>query len=222
MHQISPVGLMCATALSIFAAGCGTPVQTNLAIGGAVAGTTLLLGQAPAHEIEQIYYLGCFDPQEQIPPTIYRIRVHGQASALSLMKFGSGWVPAQLIDSLNTSLQFAKIEGNTEDETESFASVKSGEKDQMADLQTGRRLILFGPEGFREAPRNYRLVIVMGASPDAYFEAIDKAIGDVSQALRTASNASLDVDAARITGQTEAEAARLKELTTFAATLKGT
>ncbi|HYE33628.1 MAG TPA: hypothetical protein VEH27_19570, partial [Methylomirabilota bacterium] len=50
-----------------------------------------------------------------------------------------------------------------------------------AKLNPGRRLVLFGPEGFREAPRDHRLVIVMGADPSGYFEAIDSALGDMAQ-----------------------------------------
>lgn len=52
-------------------------------------GTTLLGARTPANEIEQIYYLGVFDPQEQLEPMVYRVRVHGQASPISGMKFGS-------------------------------------------------------------------------------------------------------------------------------------
>src|SRR3954454_10006055 len=49
--------------------GCATPAQTALLIGAGVGATTATLAQAPGEEMEQIYYLGCFDPQEQIPPT---------------------------------------------------------------------------------------------------------------------------------------------------------
>jgi hypothetical protein len=51
----------------------------------------------------------------------------------------------------------------------------------MASIKTGRRLIQFGPEGFREAPANHRLVIVMGSSPDKFFEAIDETLGNVAR-----------------------------------------
>ena len=38
---------------------------------------------------------------EQVPPSVYRVRVKGQASFLSATKFASGWVPADLVDSLS-------------------------------------------------------------------------------------------------------------------------
>ena len=44
-----------------------------------------------------------------------------------------------------------------------------------------RRLIMFGPEGFREAPKNHRLVVVMGASPETFFNAVDRALGVVAE-----------------------------------------
>jgi hypothetical protein len=39
---------------------------------------------------------------------------------------------------------------------------------------------MFGPEGFREAPRDHRLVIVMGSSPQKFFSAVDSALGLVA------------------------------------------
>src|SRR4051794_18904725 len=90
--------------IGLISAGClGHPEGT---IVGVAVPVTALLAVTPTNEIEQIYYLGVFDPQEQVPSTIYRIRVHGQSSALSNMRFGSGWVKAALIDSLNTSVHF--------------------------------------------------------------------------------------------------------------------
>ncbi len=43
--------------------------------------------------------------------------------------------------------------------------------------------MLFGPHGFREAPENHRLVLVMGSSPEEYFRALDTAIGEIPQIL---------------------------------------
>ncbi|MHC4481797.1 MAG: hypothetical protein ACYS1C_12635, partial [Planctomycetota bacterium] len=139
--------------------------------------TTWAGSRAPGHEIEQIYYLGAFDPQEQVPPAIYRIRVHGQASLISRTKFASGWVKSELIDSLNTNYSFDEEAGGT------GMKLTQGQEG-LANLQTGRRLVLFGPEGFREAPRNHRLVIVMGTSPEAYFKAIDKVLGAIDPSGR--------------------------------------
>ena len=149
--------------------------------GGIVAGSTLLGGQAPTHEIEQIYYLGVFDPQDQLPPSIYRVRVRGQSSFLSSTQFASGWVPASSLDSLGVGISFdegrVKIE-KTEDDDDLF--------------KTGRRLMMFGPEGFREAPANHRLVIVMGASPEAFFSAIDESLGVIAQVTQEQGSIHLD------------------------------
>ncbi|MBD3268427.1 hypothetical protein GF373_17305, partial [bacterium] len=61
---------------------------------GSAAGVTWVGAQAPGNEIQQIYYLGVFDPHEQVPPQVYRITVRGQASAFSGVKYSSGWVHA--------------------------------------------------------------------------------------------------------------------------------
>ena len=49
---------------------------------------------------------------------------------------------------------------------------------------TGRRLVMFGPEGFREAPKDHRLVVVMGSDPSAFFGAVDRALGTVAEATQ--------------------------------------
>ncbi len=84
---------------------CGD-AKENIVLG--TVGVTLVGAQAPSHEIERIYYLGVFDPQDQLPPQVYRVRVHGQASFISFMRFASGWVHASLIDSLGGSVGFNK------------------------------------------------------------------------------------------------------------------
>lgn len=174
------VGIMFALFVVLLLSGCATPVQTV----GLVAGVATATGSySPDHEIEQIYYLGVFDPQEQIPSAIYRVRVHGQASFLSNTHFASGWAPAQLVDSLNT-----QISSNPDDQNK--LTLTAGDK-YLSDLKTGRRLVMFGPEGFREAPRDHRLVIVMGASPDKFFEAMDTALADISQTQMTSQNFTL-------------------------------
>jgi hypothetical protein len=155
--------------MALFQSGCATNPQTA----GAMAGVAAFGGRAPANEIEQVYYLGVFDPQEQIPPTVYRLTIHGQASALGNTKFNSGWVPANIIDSLNTNLGFSD---------EGVVEVKGGDESAMSNLATGRRLILFGPEGFREAPRNHRLAIVMGSNPEDFFKAVSNTLGTMSAA----------------------------------------
>jgi hypothetical protein len=158
--------------------------STEGVIGGAVA-STVVGGQSPAHEIQQVYYLGVFDPQEQVPPTIYRLTVRGQASFISNKKFASGWVPAQVIDSLNSHVG---IDANGE--TGNPLTITPGQE-HLSTFETGRRLVMFGPEGFREAPRNHRLVIVMGASPKNFFKGIDMSLGSISQVRYERSNSEL-------------------------------
>lgn len=152
----------------IFSSGCSSTATSSTAI----AGGTLGLGTTPSHQLEQVYYLGVFDPQEQLPPTIYRVIVRGQASALGATNFASGWVPAALVDSLNSRVGFKKDGSNV--------NLSSGEPLKKP-LKTGRRLMLFGPEGFREAPADHRLVLVMGSNPEAYFNSINNALGAVSK-----------------------------------------
>ena len=147
--------------------------STEEIIGGTVA-ATLLGASSPSHEIQQIYYLGAFDPQGQLPPTVYRIRVHGQASFISFTKFASGWVPAPFIDSLTADVSFKGAKSTS-------VQVDQGASETLAKLTTGRRLMLFGPEGFREAPKDHRLVVVMGSDPSEFFEAIDESLGDIAQ-----------------------------------------
>ncbi len=152
--------------------GCATPAQTTaLALGVATA----VGAYSPDREIEQVYYLGVLDPREQVDPTIYRIRIHGQASFLSGVKFASGWVPAPLVDSLTGRLE---LDADASGDIQTFHPAATN----RVALNTGRRFWSFGPEGFRENPKDYRLVIVMGGSPDKFFSAIDNALGQVRAA----------------------------------------
>lgn len=151
-------------------AGCSS-AAANYAGG---LGTTIGLGHTPTTSIGQTYYLGVFDPREQLPPTIYRIRVQGQASALSTTTFASGWLRADLVDSLSGQIGSDKgIVTATGD-----ASTRVTPEEDKGALN--RRLVMFGPEGFREAPRNHRLVVVMGANPQSFFSSVDRALGVVA------------------------------------------
>ncbi|MBW8845514.1 MAG: hypothetical protein JF607_11165 [Burkholderiales bacterium] len=149
--------------------GCASQAG-RLALGvGGVGG----LGNTPTNHIGQTYYLGAFDPREQLPATIYRVRIQGQASAISSAKFASGWVKSDLVDSLSGKV--------SSDEARAAESTDSTSMDKS---QLDRRLVLFGPEGFREAPKNHRLVVVMGSSPEAFFGAVDEALGLVAGATQ--------------------------------------
>lgn len=157
------------SALLLSTSGC----STDGLIGG-ITGATLLGARSPSHEIEQVYYLGVFDPNDQVPPSLYRLTVRGQSSFISTVNFASGWVPAPLVDSLSTRIQFKEKDGDLE--------IRTGDLSQTATLKVGRRLIMFGPEGFREAPADHRLVVVMGSSPEKYFESVEQVLGAVAAA----------------------------------------
>jgi hypothetical protein len=73
----------------------------------------------------------------------------------------------------------------------SDVSITGPDQQHTSQLQTGRRLVLFGPEGFREAPRDHRLVILMGTSPEEFFKAIDTALGEISQVQLEKDNAGI-------------------------------
>lgn len=161
--------LVCISVLGILA-GCANS-RNNYELG---VGTIVALGHTPTTNIGQTYYLGVFDPREQLPPTIYRIRVQGQASALSTTAFASGWIRADLVDSLSGQISLDKTQVKT---SEDVANKVPPEADRGA---LNRRLIMFGPEGFREAPRDHRLVVVMGSNPDAFFNSVDRALGVVA------------------------------------------
>ena len=168
-------------------------------------GATVLGANSPSQEIQQIYYLGAFDPQGQLPPTVYRIRVHGQASFISFVRFASGWVPAPFIDSLGSSVGFA-------DETSTSVQIDAAASDKLSDLTEGRRLMLFGPEGFREAPTDHRLVVVMGSSPESFFNAIDTSLGQVAEAIDQQRNAQLGRVLFEALSQIKTEKERLDSL----------
>jgi hypothetical protein len=152
-------------------AGCRTQGQTTALI----AGTAAWGAYAPSQEIQQIHYLGVFDPAEQVPPTVYRVRVRGQASFLCFTKFASGWVPAEVVDSLGKKIEF---EGNGYGV--SMTAVENAVPE--AKLTPGKGLFVAGPEGFRPVPKNSRLVIMMGADASGFFEGIQTALGNVTAA----------------------------------------
>jgi hypothetical protein len=164
----------------LFLTGCHTPAETAALTAGITAGVTATGAVSPVNEMEQVYYLGVFDPNEQVPTTIYRVRVHGQSSLLNGCRFASGWVPAKYIDSLGSQ---ATLDPNGSEAVNIIAAAAN----QEADLQVGRRLRVFGPEGFRTIPADYRLTIVMSADPSKYFSAIDQMMGITAAANNAAS-----------------------------------
>ena len=184
-----PVARSWVVLLVLALSGCGalTVAQRNQV--GAVAATALL-GHIPTSNIQQVYYLGVFDPRDQLQPMFYRVRVQGQASAIARTGFASGWVRAELVDSLSgrVSTPFDKpVAPQAEGAVQGNGATGAARADQelKAGALSGRRLMLFGPEGFREAPANHRLVIVMGADPSAFFSGVDQALGLVAQATQS-------------------------------------
>lgn len=168
--------------LSFVVTACGAlPIRERNWAAGIALGAAAV---TPTTDVEQIYYLGVLDPQDQLPPTIYRIRVRGQASALNFTRYASGWVRADLIDSLSTVARF--------DDQSGAVKISRAADDEVKGLANGRRLVMFGPEGFREAPKDHRLVIVMGSSPEKFFAGVDEALGVVAAATQGNSGPQLE------------------------------
>ncbi|RDH86510.1 MAG: hypothetical protein DIZ77_04145 [endosymbiont of Seepiophila jonesi] len=80
------------------------------------------------------------------------------------------------MDALGSSTAFQK-------ESDRVTIEKSDET--FSSFETGRRLMLFGPEGFREAPANHRLVIAMGSSPEVFFNAMNESLGVLAQVTQS-------------------------------------
>lgn len=182
--------------------GCGglTVAQRNQVAG--VVGVAAL-AVIPSLDLEQTYYLGSFDPQGQVPPAVYRIRVRGQSSVLNSTRFASSWVPAEVVDALSGSIAIGPKNGKVEIE-------RASTSDSLADA--GRGLWMFGPEGFREAPRNHRLVIVMGASPETVEQAFASALGTIAKVKFGQSGSVLDSDLFKMLLKLGAEREQLKAL----------
>jgi hypothetical protein len=170
-------GFMCLLPLALVLGGCDTIAQRNQGI--------LAAGMVAASVTP--YYLGSFDPAGQLPPTLYRIRVRGQSSMLNQTKFASSWVPAEVVDALTGSAKLDVKSGSVKIERDTDTSFNIND--------SGRRLMQFGPEGFRTAPKGHRLVILMGASPEKVEQAFSTALGTVALAANGASGNAVDRDA---------------------------
>lgn len=182
--------------------GCSTVAHTNQAI--ALAGT-VGLSLTPSFDLEQTYYLGSFDPAGQLPPTLYRIRVRGQSSILNSTKFASSWVPAEVVDALTGSATL-----NVKNGAVTITRAGLTASDNIND--SGRRLMQFGPEGFRSAPKGHRLVILMGAEPEAVEQAFSSALGTVAMATSGVSGNAVDREALKALLDMGRDKARLQAL----------
>jgi hypothetical protein len=167
--------VLAAVALALLG-GCSTVAQRAASSVVGVASLT------PNADIQQTYYLGSFDPTSQLPPAVYRIRVSGQSSILNRTRFASGWYPAGLVDALNGNLSIDTKNGNVS---------SSGAQDSASVLE-GRGMVMFGPEGMRDAPRNHRLVVIMGSSPEQVEQAFSSALRSVATVRFGQSGAALD------------------------------
>lgn len=174
------VGLLSAGLLwaMLLLTGCSTVTQQ------AVSALTVSGSLTPNADIQQTYYLGSFDPASQLPPSVYRIRVSGQSSILNQARFASGWYPAGLVDSLTGQLGMDVKTGTV---------TASGSTETTSNL-TGRGLVMFGPEGMRDAPRNHRLVVIMGSNPEQVEQAFSSALRTVASVRFGQSGATLDRD----------------------------
>jgi len=188
--------------LALAVSGCDTIAQRNQII---LATGVVAASMTPSFDLEQTYYLGSFDPAGQLPPTLYRIRVRGQSSVLSNTKFASSWVPAEVIDALTGS-------ASLDVKTGSINISKNTGSPGFNINDSGRRLMQFGPEGFRSAPKGHRLVILMGASPETVEQAFSSALGSVALAANGASGSSVDRDALKALLDMGRDKARLQAL----------
>lgn len=180
MKRLTPPRPLAACLLLALLSGCGNLTDAQKALGTFGTG---ILGVTPSSELQQTYYLGVFDPQDQLPPTLYRVRVKGQASPLNFTQYASGWLPAEVADSLTGAPRF-----QADGKLGAFERVEGG----GGTFETGRRLVMFGPDGFREAPRNYRLVIVMGSDPQKFFQGVQEALGTVAAATQGSGGAQFE------------------------------
>lgn len=156
------IALISASACTTAGAGVSLAVGSAFGFGAALKG----------HEIRQVYYVGAIDPLGQLPPSLYRITFRGEASVISSVRFESGWVKSELVDSLGTQIGF-DANGKME-----FGDSEAG----AVTIDSDRRMWLFGPEGFRRAPEDERLVMVMGSDPSAFFAAVGQLLGEMRTA----------------------------------------
>lgn len=195
-----------ALAVAVLTGCSGMEVATRNSLYATAIATAAV---TPSADIEQTYYLGSFDPRDQLPPSIYRVRVRGQSSILNRTRFASSWVPAEVVDALTGSIQIDTGKGSGSGSVR-LASDPTAAKTSLEGA--GRGLMLFGPEGFREAPRGHRLVVIMGATPEEVEQAFASALGTVAKVKFGRSGASLDKEAFGLLIELGQEREQLKTL----------
>jgi len=76
MRDVWSLILVAQRALMVLALlGLSSGCSSTRDIIAAGIGGVAFLAHSPNNEIEQIYYLGVFDPQEQVPPTVFLSRL---------------------------------------------------------------------------------------------------------------------------------------------------
>lgn len=201
--------LLAAFGSLVLLGGCETVAQRNQLIGGALVTAAAI---TPGTDLEQVYYLGSFDPRGQIPPQLYRIRVRGQASMLNATRFASGWVPAEVIDSLGTTLSIGGSGVGFNGPANAASAPAGAASAAPFSANQDRQLVQFGPEGFRTAPTRHRLVILMGSDPSQVEQAFASALGTVAQAKSGQSAQVLDQDLIELLLKLAHERAALEQL----------
>jgi len=190
------------------AGGCSAPAIVAGSVFGTIA--TSSASQSPSDQMKQTYYLGVFDPLNQIEPVLYRVRIRGQASILSTTRFASGWVPADVVDTLKPA-----------ELGDDFEVLRFVSADPTFDSTEGRRLRIVGPEGVRQIPRDHRLVIVSGSDSSAFFEAAESAFSQVVLAADAGKRAYRLESAAARDAQLRADQKRLNTLLKKLSTMGG-
>lgn len=125
----------------------------------------LLLGACASQDFQQTYYLGVYDPNEDVTQQLYRVKVSGDTPWYSTVKYASGWAPAETIDALTGAVEQRRD------------GIRIGAQGPEVRLPPGRSLVLYGPEGFRIVPQDHRLVLVMSSDPSEFFKQVQLIAG---------------------------------------------
>lgn len=135
----------------------------------------------------EYYYLGIYDAQEQLPQEMYRFRLAGYGNPFTKVKFASGWLPAAMVDPIDSDLSFGSNDGKV-----SYSSTAGD--GARSTFKSFRPFYIFGPEGFRKAPQDHRLCIIMSANPEKIFQMAERFAGRKDESVvRNEQTASFNV-----------------------------
>jgi hypothetical protein len=119
----------------------------------------------------ETFYLGRFDPINQLPQELYRFKVTGNSSWFHETHFASGWLPAKAVDPLEATVGIDKNNPYARDVHPLGENSSKGQSESKNYLEAYRTMRLFGPEAFLEVPKDLRFVVVMSANPNKFFQA---------------------------------------------------